>query len=243
MLLKFLLSLVLIFPLTGHDAKKLKVEDKVLVFSLTRGYRHSNIEAGIVAIKKLGTENNFTVDATEDSSYFSDDILKKYKAIIFLSPTGSGFFTEKEKSAFQNFIHRGGGFVGIHAATDCLYNWSWYGSMVGAYFSNHPAVQSALLIVNDKNHYSTNALPSSWMHTDEWYNFKSFNKEVHVLLKVDETSYKGGEMNGDHPVSWYHEFEGGHIFYTALGHTLEDFTSDSLFLKHLSGGIRYALNR
>ena len=113
MLLKILFSLLLFFPLIKHDVKRVKEKDKVLIFSLTREYHHKNIPDGIRAIKKLGIENNFTADATEDSSYFRDEVLKKYEAIIFLNPTGSDFFTDKEKKALQNYIQQDGGFVGI----------------------------------------------------------------------------------------------------------------------------------
>ncbi|MBN9295883.1 MAG: ThuA domain-containing protein [Filimonas sp.] len=218
-------------------------QDKVLIFSKTRGYRHKSIEPGIAAIQKLGAENNFQVYATEDSSKFVYDTLKQYKAVIFLNPTGKGLFNADQQKGFQEYIHKGGGYVGIHAATDCLYDWEWYGKLAGAYFLKHPAIQKAKLFLTDSSHISTKHLQSPWWHTDEWYNFKSFNKDVTVLIKVDETSYNGGSMNNDHPISWYHNFEGGRAFYTALGHTEEDFNSDTLYLQHLLGGIKYAMGR
>jgi type 1 glutamine amidotransferase len=217
--------------------------DKVLIFSLTKGYHHVSIADGIVDIEKLGSENNFGVDTTTNPAKFTDDNLKQYKAIVFLSPTGSGFFTDDEKLAFQKYIHNGGGFVGIHAATDCLYDWEWYGKLVGAYFTKHPKIQQATLLVTDHKNISTQMLPAVWPHTDEWYNFKNVSPDIKVLISVDEKSYTGGEMNGVHPISWYHKFEGGRVFYTALGHTKEDFATDTLFNQHLLGGIKYALGR
>jgi type 1 glutamine amidotransferase len=65
---------------------------------------------------------------------------------------------------------------------------------------------------------------------------------LHILLKIDETSYKGGEMNGDHPMSWYHAYDGGRAFYTELGHTDESY-KDPLYLNHLLGGIKYAMGK
>lgn len=218
-------------------------KDRVLIFFLTKGFKHKSIPAGITAIQKLGEQNNFDVDTTTNPENFNDNELKNYKALIFLSPTGDSFFNEAQKSAFKQFIHAGGGFAGVHAATDCLYEWSWYGQLVGAYFEKHPPIQEAKVLVADKNHLSTRHLTSPWLHTDEWYNFKSFNKSVKVLLQVDEESYKGGDMGSFHPVSWYHLFEGGRVFYTAMGHTDEAFTSDEMFLKHLLGGIKYVLGR
>lgn len=220
-----------------------KKQDKVLIFSLTKGYHHASIADGIIAIKAIGESDNFVVDTTTNPELFTPENLKQYKALIFLSPTGKGLFNTDQQNALMNYIHKGGGFVGIHAATDCLYEWDWYGKLVGAYFLKHPKIQMATLNVIDKKHPSTKMLPATWQHTDEWYNFKQVSPDIHVLITIDETSYTGGEMNGNHPIAWYHKFEGGRVLYTELGHTKEDFTTDTLFLKHLTGGINYALNR
>lgn len=224
-------------------AFKPEVKDKVLIFSLTKGYHHLTITDGIIAIQKLGAENNFDVDTTTNAAKFTDDNLKNYKALIFLSPTGDDLFNADQQLAFQNYIHHGGGYVGIHAATDCLFTWEWYGKLVGAYFTKHPKIQQATLNVVDKTNISTKMLPTTWSHTDEWYNFKDVNPDIKVLISVDEKTYTGGEMNGNHPISWYHKFEGGRVFYTALGHTKEDYATDTLFIQHILGGIKYALGR
>ncbi len=223
------------------NAKVTLKQHSVLVFSITKGFRHASIEDGIKAIKKLGIENGFTVDASEDVSVFTTENLKKYKILVFLSPTGTNVFNDLQKQALKEYINNGGGFVGIHAATDFCYEWEWYGKMVGGYFESHPQIQQAKLnIVMPKNKI-VKGLPQPWMHKDEWYNFKSFNHAVKVLIKADETSYKGGNMKNDHPVSWYHEFEGGKVFYTAMGHTKECYT-DQLFLKHVWAGMKWAMD-
>ncbi|MBW4890994.1 ThuA domain-containing protein [Mucilaginibacter sp. HMF5004] len=220
-----------------------KPKDRVLIFSLTKGFHHASIADGIAAITQWGTEIQFDTDTTTDPAKFTDANLKQYKAIIFLSPTGNGFFTDDEKAAFQKYIHNGGGFVGIHAATDCLYDWEWYGKLVGAYFVKHPKIQAATLHTTDQNHSTTKGLPAEWTHTDEWYNFKDISPDIKLLVTVDEKSYTGG-TNGDvHPISWYQKFEGGRVFYTALGHTKEDYTTDTLFKTHVLRGIAYALGR
>jgi len=213
---------------------------KVLIFSITKGYRHKSIGDGISAIKKLGEKNSFLADTTENPAAFTAKNLKRYKAIVFLSPTGDDFFTDSQKKAFQDYIHTGGGFVGIHAATDCLFNWEWYGKLVGAYFINHPKIQQASLNILDGGHAATRGLPNPWIHTDEWYNFKSINPSIKVLINLDEGSYTGGTNGSSHPIAWYHDFEGGRVFYTGLGHTAEAY-SDEMFLKHLLGGIKYAM--
>jgi len=212
-----------------------------LVFSKTAGFRHSSIVPGKPAIMKLGKENGFSVDTTEDASKFTDANLKGYNAVIFLNTTGD-VLNHYQQAAFERYIQSGGGFMGIHAATDCEYNWPWYGKLVGAYFKGHPKNQLAKLNVIDKSHGSTAHLPDVWERVDEWYNFKKApsKEDVKVLVTIDEKSYQGGD-NGDwHPMVWYHDFDGGRAFYTEFGHTDESF-SDPNYLKHILGGIKYAI--
>ncbi|MBI2282944.1 MAG: ThuA domain-containing protein [Bacteroidetes bacterium] len=212
----------------------------ILVYARTKGFHHKSIAAGLVAIQKLGLENNFAVDTTTDSSYFIPKTLKKYAAVVFLSTTGN-VLNDEQQAAFEQYIRSGHGFVGVHAATDTEYDWPWYNQLVGAYFQSHPKQQEAMLQVVNDSHISTQHLPRSWKRFDEWYNFKSIQPGLNTLITIDEKSYTGG-TNGDvHPMAWYHDFDGGRSFYTALGHTDESF-SDTLFLKHLLGGILYAVN-
>jgi cytochrome c len=212
---------------------------RVLVFSKTAGYRHESIGTGKQAIIKLGQENGFEVDTTENTDYFTEDSLKNYSAVIFLSTTGDVLKGAQEND-LERYIQAGGGFVGIHAATDTEYDWGWYGRLVGGYFESHPEQQEAVLKVVDGSHISTKHLPKEWKRKDEWYNFKKLSKDVHVLLTIDEKSYKGGKNGDNHPMAWYHDFDGGRAFYTELGHTNESYTEDN-FLKHLLGGIQYAI--
>src|SRR5690349_746317 len=123
---------------------------KVLVFSYTAGFRHDSITNGLATIQLLGSTNNFTVDATEDPTQFTDAALAQYKAIIFLSTTGDVLTNAQQQTALQNYIRAGGGFVGIHAAADTLHSWLWYGNLVGAFFVNHPAIQQATVKVADR---------------------------------------------------------------------------------------------
>ena len=214
---------------------------KVLVFCKTAGYHHNSIAAGVKAIMKLGRKNDFDVDSTTDATKFTSDNLKQYAAVIFLSTTGD-VLNDTQQAEFEKYIRDGGGFVGVHAATDTEYDWQWYGNLVGAYFKSHPAQQIATIQVIDANFIATKGLPTEWKRFDEWYNFKWMATDLHILLKIDETSYKGGEMNGDHPMSWYHAYDGGRAFYTELGHTDESY-ADPLYLNHLLGGIRYAMGK
>ncbi len=218
-------------------------KNKILVFCKTAGFHHNSIAEGKLAIIKLGQENKFGVDTTTDASVFNKDNLKQYKAVVFLNTTGN-VLDDEQQAAFEQYIRSGGGFVGVHAATDTEYDWPWYGRLVGAYFKSHPATQEASLDIADHKHISTKHLPKRWTRKDEWYNFKWVSDSVHVLITIDETSYTGQRMGTTyHPMAWYHQFDGGRAFYTELGHTKESFTTDTLYLQHLLGGIRYAMKK
>jgi cytochrome c len=215
---------------------------RVLVFSKTKGYYHESIPDGVAAVQKLGAENGFRVDTTKDASQFSADNLKRYKAIIFLSTT-LDVLNEDQQKAMEGYIQGGGGFVGVHAAADTEYDWPWYNKLVGAYFKSHPNnpnVRKATINVIDKQHPATEGLPEQWERSDEWYNYKDINPDLKVLAKLDEKSYEGGENGDNHPIIWYHEYDGGRAFYTGGGHTKESF-ADPVFMKHLLGGIEYAM--
>ena len=189
----------------------------------------------------MGKEHGFEVEHTEDSLKFSAENLKKYDLVIFLSTTGDVLGEEQQKN-FENYIKNGGSYLGVHAAADTEYDWPWYGELVGGYFKNHPKQQEASMDVLIKDHPSTAHLPNPWTHFDEWYNYKNINPNLNVLINLDESSYQGGENGDNHPIAWYHEFDGGRAFYTGLGHTDAAF-KDETFKKHLLGGIYYCLNK
>lgn len=214
---------------------------KVLVFSKTMGFKHASIPTGIAAIQKLGKENGFEVDTTKNAELFNEDNLKQYSAVVFLSTT-MNVLDAKQEAAFERYIQSGGGYAGIHAAADTEYDWGWYTKLAGAQFQSHPSgTPEADFIIKDKNFIATKFFTDSvWHRADEIYNYKKISPEVNVVMTVDESSYEGG-TNGDyHPFAWYHQYDGGRAFYTGAGHTDESY-SDGQFLKHILGGIEYAI--
>jgi len=211
----------------------------ILVFTKTAGFRHESIPAGVAALRSLGLENDFFVESTENAADFSAENLCRYAAVVFLNTTGDVLDAAQE-AAFERYIQAGGGFVGVHAATDTEYDLPWYNGLVGAYFDGHPAIQNAVLTVPDRTHQATRHLGALWQRRDEWYNFRDRNPQTNVLISIDETTYTGGTMGADHPIAWYHAYDGGRAFYTAMGHTVESF-SEPDFMHHLLGGVQYAM--
>ncbi len=234
-----IISAILIYFTVFSGSKQ---TPRVLVFSKTAGFRHQSIEVGQEAIKKLGQLHGFEVEMSEDASIFKEAYLKNFNVVIFLNTTGD-ILDQVQQSQFERFIQAGGGFVGVHAAADTEYAWEWYGKMAGAYFNGHPNnpnVRNASVEILKRDHPATDSLPDRWQRDDEWYNYKSINPDINVLINLDETTYEGGTNGAEHPMAWYHEYDGGRAFYTGMGHTEESFT-DPLYLSHLWGGIQYAM--
>ena len=222
---------------------------QVLVFSKSLDFVHPSVPAGIVAMKKLGVDYGFKVDQTDDATYFNDDSLAKYDAVVFLNncAIGETLLTDPEKAAFERFIRGGGGYAGIHCASSIHQLWTWYTLLVGAVVETHTNVTPGIIHVEDHYHLSTAALPDTFSHVEEYYIWKAMPaplwlsepSQVKVLMTLQEHS---AGVKAGWPLSWYHEYDGGRSWYTALGHTEESY-KEPLVLAHMLGGIRYAMNR
>jgi uncharacterized protein len=233
----------------GGESAEASEGFEVLIFSRTAGFRHASIPFGIAAIRALGEEHGFGVDATEDPAQFSGRNLKQYEAVVFLNTTGT-VLEEGGKRAFMRYVRRGGGYVGIHSAADTEYDWPFYERLVGAYFLSHPIQQTATFHNEALDHPATSHLARRFEVFDEFYSFQTNPRpNVRVLLTIDETSYSpdpntthlpGGTpasgYMGDHPMSWCHRDFRGRAFYTALGHENYLYQLD-WFREHLLGGI------
>ena len=219
---------------------------RVLVFSHSTGYRHNSIPDGVAAVTRLAEQEGWQVTATEDPAVFTADTLRPYAIIVLVSTTtkkedpASEWFAGERREALQGFVRSGGGIVGIHGAADSHYHWPWYRRMLGGAFQRHPPrTPRGRLHVEVDNHPSTRGLPQLFERVDEWYVFDDYEVDSELLLTIDPAAT--GEPNWS-PAAWARTFEGGRVFYTAMGHTRESF-SEPLFLRHLRGGMRWAASR
>ncbi len=224
----------------------------ILVFTRNgKGYIHENIPYSIAAIQKLGKEKSFKVDTTTNPGFFDDDSLKKYDAVIFSNTNNDVFDTEGQKVAFMRYIQAGGGFMGIHSASGTERNWKWFKLMLGATFMRHPPFQPLTIHVLDRKHDAVKNLPAIWDTKDECYLFKEFNPCIKVLLFTDLSKVKeaddGKNVKPDvfgnlYPATWCQEFDGGKVWYTALGHDKEDY-SNPIYLAHVIEGLKWVTNK
>ena len=223
---------------------------KVLIYSGSTGFRHDSIPAGVEAMKAIATKLGYAVDATEDPGVFTADKLAGYKAIVFVSTTTdpkkpeSEWFVDARRDALVGFLKAGKGVVGLHAAGDSHYHWPWYGQMMGGYFERHPkGTPKGTLTVANAKHPATAKLPKTITRNDEWYYYKDFNPLMQVLITVDPATIGDGEADvNPNPVVWYHEFGGGRVFYSGLGHTSESY-AEPYMVDLMTGGLKYAVGR
>lgn len=221
---------------------------KALLVTTTNGWHHEALHYGVVALKELATKNYFDITLFENPNGFTDQYLAQFQVVIFLNTTGNIFDSAQQKT-MERFIQSGKGFVGIHSASDTEYDWEWYTKLVGRMFHIHPAIQTAKLNILDASFPGLQGFANNKQWTDEWYEFGPEKiAGLNYILAVDESTYdpkvqwgdkKGIGMGKLHPVSWYHNYDGGRAFYTALGH-MPAIYSDAAFLNHLYAGILWA---
>jgi cytochrome c len=225
-----------------------EAEDRlqVLVFSRTAGFRHPSIAEAQAFFADLPASEGIAATTTEDPTVFQDESLAPYDVVAFVNTTGD-VLDDAQQAALERFVRSGRGFVGVHSAADTEYDWSWYGDLVGAYFTSHPLLPVEVEVTTeDGSHPSTDHLPAKFLFTDEIYNFDRNPRFDHeILLTIDEAGFiypnipDTPSMGDDHPIAWHKEFGGGRSFYTNLGHSPESW-ADPRFQEHLLEGIRWA---
>jgi uncharacterized protein len=214
---------------------------RVLVLTATAGFRHGSIDTARQTLSALAARTGeFTVTATEDLSQITAARLQTVDVLMFVLTSGELAFDDSQKAAITGFVQNGGGFIGAHSATDTLYNWPDYGRLVGAYFKEHPWVQDATVLVEDRVHPSTRALGASFRLNEEYYTFRDNPRaQVHVLLSLDAGSVG---TTGDYPLAWSQTIGQGRSFYTALGH-FDATWNDPRFQEHIRGAINWVGKR
>ena len=244
----FIRPMLLLLVLAGLGAMTRRVEgsSRVLVFSHSTGYRHNSIESGVAAFRAMGVRRGFDVVASEDPNVFDRERLKDIDAIVLLSNTtkpdnpSSEWFVGARRAALQAFVRQGGGVLAIHAAADSHYHWPWYGRMIGGRFKSHPpGTPTGEVKIVEPRHPVARGLPSPRLRTDEWYFFRDRSFSGRAVATLDPASI-GMKPGSSVPVAWAHEFEGGRVAYTAMGHTAESF-AEPWFLQHLENALDWTL--
>lgn len=245
---------------------------KLLVFSRTNGFRHASIVTGKLALTEMGEKTGaFEAVVSDDLAMFEKDKIGQFDAICFLSTTQNAFapfdeemkkMSEDDKKAAKErelrlkdnlmaYIKGGGGFVGIHAATDTFYEWPEYGEMMNGYFDGHPwmaGTEVSLFVEPGQEEHPLAAMfgGERLEFKEEIYQFKApyDSSKVHMLLRLDPE--KSAEVKGkrrddnDYGVSWARSWEQGRVFYSSLGHNHEMYWHPKV-MRHYLAGIQWAI--
>jgi uncharacterized protein len=238
-----LMVMVLIGPMCNSLQAKPKTK-KVLVVTVTKGFRHKSIPTAEKVIQEISDSNkSFVVDFARNDeelvAKMSPKNLSAYNGIIFANTSGDLPIPDRE--AFLNWIKAGHGFIGIHAATDTFNKGKYppYIDMIGGEFAHHGPQVEVECIVDDTKHPSTKHLGKSFKVFDEIYEFKNYERsKVHMLLSLDK--HPQDKTAGYYPIAWSRMFGKGRVFYTALGHR-EDVIESKWYKDHVFGGIQWVL--
>lgn len=221
----------------------------VLIVSKTNGYRHDSIEQAVPAIEALVAARGWSSYATENAAVFNSRGLAKFDVIVFANASGD-IYTPDQRAAFQTWIAKGGGFVGLHSAGDGSHP-DWFVKMRGnGMFTGHPGgadqFQPADIAVTDRTHPATKHLPARWRWTDEYYSWDAPPAaDAHILASLDESTLRLEPrygMGDRHALVWWRCEGRARIFYSALGHKAEAW-SDPAHLQMLDGAIGWAARR
>lgn len=229
-------------------------QPKVLVYTRNytpdgKGYVHDNIATSVEAIRKMGAESHFTVDASDSPQVFTDTNLRQYAALVFSNSNNKAFTSDGQRAAFKRYIESHHGFVAIHSASGSERSWPYYWQVVGGKFVEHPVLQTFTLHVADPAFPAVKGLPSDFSWTDECYFTDHPNPGIHPVLTTDRTKLTGLEkMKSDPsaypnplPLAWYQTFDGGREFYIALGHRKQDYANPILY-NLIRRGILWSIN-
>ena len=218
----------------------------VLVFSGCTGFRHTTCTYGKPAITAIGEESGaFTTICTEDPGVFNEEFLGGIDCVIQNNGTGS-MLNDEQKAALLDFVRGGGGFVGIHAATDSHYDWPEYVKLVGGWFDGHPWNEEVAIRIEVPDHPASKGIESPWRIADEIYQHRDWDRDemcVVMSLDPDGTNMQKDGMkreDGDYGIAWCRPYGDGRSFYTALGHRNEVF-DNPVFQKHLLNAILWAM--
>lgn len=245
------LTVALLFIITTASL----AQPKLLVYTRNytpdgKGYVHDNIATSVEAIKKMGAESGFLVDASDSPEAFTDANLAQYAALIFANSNNEAFTSDAQRDAFKHYIESGHGFVAIHSASGTERTWPYYWQVVGGKFVEHPVLQTFTIHVADPSFPAAKGLPTDFTWTDECYFTDHLNPDIHPVLTTDRTKLTGlekmhSDLNtypGPLPLAWYHTFDGSREFYIALGHRKEDYANPILY-NTIRQAILWAINQ
>lgn len=165
---------------------------------------------------------------------------------VVLSNYNGEAWPESVRTAFESYVHDGGGLVIVHAANNPFPDWPAFNEMIGlgwrgALFgerlildeqgqevrvpkgegpgAGHGAQHAYAVVIRDRMHPITKGMPAEWLHPkDELYHGqRGPARGMHVLATAFSSPDSGG--TGAHePLVWWIPYGRGRVFTNLLGH-------------------------
>lgn len=184
------------------------------------------------------------IDVTRTTE--KDDLmnLSGYDAVLDYLTDSS--LTEDQRASLLSFVDNGGGYVGIHCASDLTSTapddpndvidfhdnpFPELQELIGGHFITHPEQAALDVHVVDHHHQITAAMDhlTVW---DEPY-VVEVGDDVRVLARMDHPDH------ADTPVVWIKEYGDGRVFYSSLGHGTPSLTHEGV-QRLIRDGTRWA---
>lgn len=181
----------------------------------------------------LERDGRFEMDMRADLDAFASLPSSGYDAVVVYTTGFKDDLKQEREKGLLQFVKNGGGFVGIHSATDSFRGSRKYIEMINGEFLTHPEHHEFPVYVVDRNHYITVRMPDSFSVYDEMYHLQNHNPESSKLLF--KTLWQGKEI----PAGYTREYGKGKVVYISLGHTKEAWSHPE-FQKILIRAIAYS---
>lgn len=232
---------------------KAKTDRRILVFWRCEGFFHGEgIAGGNHALAVMGRKTGaFTADFSDDYRVFEPANLAQYDAVV-LNNTTQLKLPDAGQKALLEFVRKGKGIIGIHAATDSFYDWPEGAALLGGLFDGHPwgAGGTWAFKLDEPTHPLNRAWNGKGFKLrDEIYQFKApyTRADRRVLLSLDVSDPATGGVQGgvkrtdkDFAVAWIKNEGTGRVFYCSLGHADNVFQDPGVVRFYLDG-IQFAL--
>ena len=184
---------------------------KVLAF-FTPGGELDHVLFAQQAMRAFGAgadAGGYVFTATSDWDALSETTLRDVRIVIWLNDMPH---TPAQRAAFEQYMQRGGRWLGFHVSGFGSSAWPWFTDFMGGgrfSASNWPSLP-ARVNADDPAHPVLKGVPATFVAPiNEWYAWTPSpraNPDVKVLLTLDASNFPLGVKNtlngGDIPVAW-----------------------------------------
>jgi len=175
---------------------------------------HPTEAGGKMLADILVADGRYTFEMTNNLDAFASLPGSEYAAVVVYTTGFHNELTPAREQGLLQFVRNGGGFVGIHSATDSFRGNKAYLEMIGGEFLTHPEHHEFGVEIADKEHFITRRIPNFSIF-DEMYHLQNFDPATVTVLA--KTTWQGKSM----PMAYSKAFGKGRVCYLANGHTLQ----------------------